>query len=147
MDITVYLPDALGQWAKNAGLNLSQTLRAEVEREQRRRTASREAVAGDVEVFMLPVEEAGRAYVVRFHGVPLHDKRNEVQAFIGENDEIYAYDERDGRFGQFTSDGAVSRAEWLRGWLDDDEDYIDAMTTLGEQAVIDVGAVVKEGLR
>src|SRR6266581_3784652 len=39
MDITIYLPDELGQWAKDAGLNLSQTLRSEVEAERHRRTA------------------------------------------------------------------------------------------------------------
>jgi post-segregation antitoxin (ccd killing protein) len=40
MDITVYLPDEIGQWAKDAGLNLSQMLRAEVEAARQRRTAA-----------------------------------------------------------------------------------------------------------
>jgi hypothetical protein len=35
VDITIYLPDELGQWAKDNGLKLSQMLRAEVERVRR----------------------------------------------------------------------------------------------------------------
>jgi hypothetical protein len=40
MDITVYLPDQLGQWAKDEALNLSQLLRAQVEAEKQHRTAA-----------------------------------------------------------------------------------------------------------
>jgi len=36
VDITVYLPDELGRWAKDAGLNLSRLLRDEVQPERKR---------------------------------------------------------------------------------------------------------------
>lgn len=136
MDITIYLPDELGRWAKESGLNLSQALRAEVERERRRRTAAPD----DSEALMLPVKDRdGRSYTVRFHGVPLNERRSGVLALIGENDALYVHSERDHSFDEFPADGTRSRAEWLRDLLDDDEDYIEAMSALGEAAVVDVG--------
>jgi hypothetical protein len=46
VDITVYLPDELGHWAKEAGLNLSRILRGEVEAE-RKRAAARAKISAE----------------------------------------------------------------------------------------------------
>jgi len=134
MDITVYLPDEIGQWAKDAGLNLSQTLRSEVEAERSRRQAVTQTLAG-AEVHTLTIEHppTGTSYRARLYAARLHGQTGSVQAFLGRNNhEIYVYDERD---NSLTDDVA---AEDLRNYLSDAE-YIEAMNALGKEAVIDIG--------
>jgi hypothetical protein len=56
VDITVYLPDELGQWAKGAGLNLSRLLRDEVKAERKSAETRAKISAGGferVEVYVL----------------------------------------------------------------------------------------------
>ena len=61
MDITVYLPDELGRWAKDNDLNLSRMLRdaVEVAREHRRQT---ESWRGETAIHELLVEGPNGIY-------------------------------------------------------------------------------------
>ena len=133
MDITIYLPDELGTWAKSQKLNLSQMLRGEVEVERQRRQAVAQTLE-HAETFELDVEDSnGRAYTVRLHGAQLSQQDpTGVTAYLGEDERIYVYNERNRQLAE-----GVAAAD-LRGWLEDEE-YIDAMDALGETAIIDVG--------
>jgi hypothetical protein len=134
MDITVYLPDDLGQWAKDAGLDLSQTLCGEIEAERDRREAIAKGLA-KADVIRLPVwdQEHGSRYTARLHGVPLHViQREPVQAYLGEDKKIYVYDQRDCSLVEDVDPGTLDE---LLG----PDAYIEAMTVLGEEAEIDVG--------
>lgn len=66
---TVYLPDGLGQRAKDAGLNLSRLLRDAVERELR----------GDAPPASVEVERVGASIEVRV-SVPVRDLREQIGA-------------------------------------------------------------------
>ena len=95
MDITIYLPDELGQWAKDAGLNLSQTLRSEVEAERHRRTAVDQTLESAGVVRLRVEGRDGRTYTARLHATTLHEETGDVQAYLGEDGRVYVYDERD----------------------------------------------------
>jgi post-segregation antitoxin (ccd killing protein) len=66
VDITVYLPDDIGTWAKEEGLNLSATLRAEIEAERERRKARAEITAEGFE--RIETYDAMRERDVAFQG-------------------------------------------------------------------------------
>jgi hypothetical protein len=87
VDITVYLPDELGAWAKENGVNLSQTLRAQVESERARRKAIADTLA-DTEIIEDVEYRNGRTYTARLHGTPLHDRVGDVAAYLGEDEQI-----------------------------------------------------------
>jgi post-segregation antitoxin (ccd killing protein) len=134
MDITVYLPDDLGQWAKDAEINLSQTLRGQIEAERDRREAIAKGLAkADVVRLLVWQQEQGRRYTARLHGVPLHVIEGEaVHAYLGEDKKIYVYDRRDCSLVEDVDPGTLDE------WLGPDA-YIEAMTALGEEAEIDLG--------
>jgi hypothetical protein len=66
MDITVYLPDELGKWAKENDLGLSRMLREAVEDEKRRRGAVAKVTAGGFERIEVP--DSDRERDVAFQG-------------------------------------------------------------------------------
>jgi hypothetical protein len=136
MDITIYLPDELGQWAKDAGLNLSQTLRSEVEAERHRRTAVDQTLESAGVVHLRVEGRDGRTYTARLHATALHEETGDVQAYLGEDGRVYVYDERDNTL--HTHDTSMDLGDWLAAYLRDDA-YIQAMNALGEDAVIDIG--------
>jgi hypothetical protein len=137
MDITVYLPDELGQWAKETGLNLSATLRGGVEAERRRRSAMA-ATLEDSEAHELPVtDQDGRSYTVRLHGAIIADPGDGTDGllvFLGKDERVYVFD---GRRDQALHEDVDP--DELRDWLDQDALYLDAMAALGREAVIDIG--------
>ncbi len=136
MDITVYLPDELGTWAREHDLHLSRMLREAVEIEKRRRDASA-ALAAETTTHELAVSEPGGAgdYTARLHGVLIatqHLGGGSIDVYAGEDDKMYLH---------YTADGRLRRdvePEQLRQYVDEPT-YIKAMRALGEDAVIDIG--------
>jgi hypothetical protein len=130
MDITVYLPEEIGRWAKESGINLSQTLRAELEAERSRR----DAVAGtltDSKEHKIRVAEAGLDYVL--HGALIaQDYDHEVEAYLGEDERIYVYDAGRQRLHEVGSPQDLG--DWLANGL-----YVDAMRALGQKPILHIG--------
>jgi hypothetical protein len=140
MDITVYLPDDLGKWAKENDLPLSRMLREAVEAEKHRR----EAVAttlGDASIHTLAVADVSVAddsddFTARLHGTliatqPIDNGKGLTEVYLGEDGKLYIYD--------FL--GALHRdvkPDDLREHLDVAA-YIKAMHAIGRVPVIDVG--------
>jgi hypothetical protein len=132
VDITVYLPDELGQWAKHNGIKLSRMLRDAVELEKKRREAVEDALLRGSEPTELPVEDEERGSgTVRLHGTRLV-RDGDIEVFLGENKKLYVYDggKRDLYFD-------VS-PDKLYGWIVDAA-YYQVLRDLGEEFVIDVG--------
>lgn len=147
MDITVYLPDELGAWAKESGLNLSRMLREAVRREQDL-AESRKARQGEMATHKLMVDVDGDYVNVRLRAKEL--------AWDGGNQWLYATP--DGHIFVFNGDAmklygadddgdpqpAVEYAgsedlflEWFR--FGNPSFYLAVMKALGKEAVIDIG--------
>jgi post-segregation antitoxin (ccd killing protein) len=130
MDITVDLPDEIRQWAKESGINLSQTLRAALEAERSRR----DTVAGtltDSAEHQIHVAETGLDYVL--HGTLIaQDYDHEVEAYLGQDKRIYVYDA--GRQRLHEVDTPQDLGDWLADGL-----YIDAMRALGHKPTLHIG--------
>lgn len=132
MDITIYLPDELGQWAKHNGIKLSRMLRDAVEGEKKRREAVAGVLLRGSEITELPVEDEERGSgTARVHGTRLV-RDGDIEVFLGENKKLYVYDggKRDLR--------EDVRPEKLHGWIGDAA-YYQVLRDLGEEFVFDVG--------
>jgi len=140
MDITIYLPDELGEWAKEHHLHLSRMLREAVEIERRRRDASA-ALAAETTTHELAVSDRSTSsvtddYTARLHGVLIATQDlgggRSINVYAGEDDKMYVH---------YTADGRLRRdvePEELRQYVDVST-YIEAMRALGEDVVIDLG--------
>jgi post-segregation antitoxin (ccd killing protein) len=146
MDITVYLPDELGKWAKEHDLNLSRMLRAALETEQHRRGAVayllEEAATYNLAVLATDLHGRDAGYTARLHGAfiatqHLSGNGGDVNVYVGEDRKIYVHDAD----GQLYSDVGPDA---LREYLDDPA-YIMAMNALGEEAIIDLGLPEQRG--
>ncbi len=145
MDITVYLPDELGTWAREHDLHLSRMLREAVEIEKRRRDASA-ALAAETTTHELAVSEPGGAgdYTARLHGVLIatqHLGGGSIDVYAGEDDKMYLHYTADGRLRRDVEPEQLRQyvePEQLRQYVDEPT-YIKAMRALGEDAVIDIG--------
>jgi hypothetical protein len=141
MDITVYLPDELGKWAKENDLPLSRMLRDAVEAEQRRR----EAVAGlaaAATIYELaarePYEPAGDGpdIHVRLHGTLIatenvSDGHTSTQVYLGQDGKLYVHD----FLGEFHCDVDPGQLQEHVGVAT----YVEAMCAIGQVPVIEVG--------
>jgi hypothetical protein len=136
MNITVDLPDEIGQWAKESGVNVSQRLRAELEAERSRV----ESVAGTVAVSAehhIHVAEAGLDYVL--HGALIaQDYDHAVEAYLGDDERIYVYDAGARRLHE------VDSPQDLSDWLADGV-YVDAMRALGQKPILHIGQARHSG--
>lgn len=142
VDINVYLPDELGQWAKESGMNLSQALRREVEAERQRRQAREETRSRSAK-YELRVEGpdsyggTGR-FTARLHGTMIAEHPRtpsaSVQVFLGQDEKVYVFD---GVSGELHRD--VDPAELADEHGLSEAEYIKAMRALGEEVVIDIG--------
>lgn len=139
MDITIYLPDELGKWAKEQGLGLSRMLRDEVEAEKRR-TDALAAARGGAATHKLDVQEpdgyGGHDEItVRLHGTLIAKQdiagygSNDV--YLGKDGKIYVHDFQRELARDVEPDDLRERV--------DEDTYIEAMRALGEAVVIDVG--------
>lgn len=135
MDIMVYLPEEVGTWAKEAGINFSATLRQALI-ERRAQTGAVEATLADSGVHEVTVDADGRAYTARISGtiIASNDRTGDL-VFLTEDEQVILYEERKERL-HYLQDGEID--EVLRGFLDDGE-YIDAMNALGLDPVIEIG--------
>jgi hypothetical protein len=141
MDITIYLPDELGKWAKENDLPLSRMLRDAVESEKRRRAAV-EKTLGEATTHELAVEEpdgygGSESCTVRLHGALIaetdYSAYGSVRVYLGQDDKIYVHDETDGQLRRDVEPGD------LAGLGLSTAAYLGAMRALGEEVVIDVG--------
>lgn len=139
MDITIYLPDDLGKWAKEHSLGLSRMLRDAVEAEKRRTDAITAAKEGS-DTHKLEVQEpdgygGSDEITVRFHGTLIAKQDvagyggNDV--YLGQDGKVYVHDFQD-HLHRDVEPGD------LREYVDE-YTYIEAMRALGEEVVIDVG--------
>ena len=139
MDVTIYLPDEIGAWAKNQELPLSRMLREAVENERRRHDAAAR-LAAEAKTYMLDVREpdgygGGGDFTVRFHGTLIATQDisgyGSTEVYRGEDGKVYVHD----------FEGQLSRdldPDSLREIVDV-ATYVKAMHALGQVPVIDVG--------
>lgn len=140
MDITVYLPDDLGKWAKERELNLSRMLREAVEAEKRRR----EVVAGlaaEATIHELAAREPselagdGPDIDVRLHGTLIAEQsvsgHGSTEVYMGQDGKIYVHDFQGELHRDVEPDDL---GEFVTGSA-----YIKVMHAIGQVPVIDVG--------
>jgi len=124
MDITIYLPDELGLWAKSAGLPLSAMLRAAVQEERQYREAIEKASDAAKPIKLQLEDDEGRTYTGRFTGVELVEN-----LYLKEDGTVLFYDED--RQTTYSPEPTQDLEEFLAGCLRDHEDYIEACHALG----------------
>jgi hypothetical protein len=129
VDINVYLPDDLGQWAKSHGIPLSMTLREAVQRERELQT-----MLEGSEVCRLYLEDAeGRGYTGKLDAVQLTvEHTNDVEVYLASDRRVLVYD-----VNRSTLVNVTDNLENLQNWLDW-RDYITVMAELGQEAEVDV---------
>ena len=140
MDITVYLPDDLGKWAKDRDLPLSRMLREAVTDEKRRRNAVA-AELGKASTHELYVTEpdgygGSEDLTVRLHGTVIAEQHlgghGTIRVYLGQDEKIYVHDPIDDELHRDVEPDDLRE-------LVDEAAYVDAMRALGEDVVIDVG--------
>jgi hypothetical protein len=139
MDITIYLPDELGKWAKEHDLGLSRMLRDAVEDEKQRRDAEA-ALAEGAATHKLDVREpngygGSDDITVRLHGTLIAKQRisghGSTEVYMGQDGKIYVHDFQGELHRNVEPDDL---GEFVTG-----STYIEAMRTLGAEPVVDVG--------
>jgi hypothetical protein len=131
MDIKVYLPDALGQQAKEAELPLSRMLRGAVEEELQRRKAVSNLLT-DPKTYTVDLEsETGGSYTGRITG-RLIAYDDHVQVYLADDERVILYDEPSQKCME-----VEYPEEELREVLQQDL-YIEAMEALGLKPIIDL---------
>lgn len=92
MNITVYLPDALGESAKAARINLSRTLRDAIEDQLERQATINQTLAG-ASVYELKLQdERGQQYTGRLTGVQIAAERDaDVEVYLTIDERVIAY--------------------------------------------------------
>jgi hypothetical protein len=116
VDVTIYLPDEIGAWAKNQELPLSRMLREAVEDERRRRDAAAR-LAAEAKTYMLDVREP--------------DGDGSTEVYRGEDGKVYVHD-FEGQLSRDLDPGSLRE-------IVDVATYVKAMRALGQVPVIDVG--------
>lgn len=133
MDITVYLPDEIGQRAKAAELNLSGLLRAAVSDELERRAQVTKTLT-EPQTYEIYLEDRdGRGYKGRITGAMLVRTNDDIEVYLTDDERVIVYDEN--KTEHWELDNPVAE---LRDWLVSDADYAEAMKALGESPVIDL---------
>lgn len=132
MDVTIYLPDEIGTWAKENKLKLSRLLRDAVTAERERRRIMAETLS-DVETHEVFLEDKdGRTYTGRITGRLIADDPGDIEVYLTVDERVLVYD--GGRSEYWVLNNPV---EQLRGWLTDAA-YFEAITALGETPVVDL---------
>lgn len=132
MDITVYLPDDIGERAKAADLPFSRLLRGAVLEELEKRAALEETLEG-ARTVELEIEDPRRGGVVtgRFTGREIGGS-GDATVYVTEDGRVLAYDEKRLRVQE-----VEDPAEELRDWLPEEE-YFEAMSQLGLRPVVEL---------
>ncbi len=132
MNVNLYLPDELGQQAKEADLPLSRLLReAVIDELERRRTVAQTLSAPQTFEFAVQDGE-GSFFTGRLTGKEIaHDDRRRTNVYVTDDERVIVVVE-DGQYSE-----SSDPAEELRGVLSD-ADYKTAMTALGLKPIIDL---------
>lgn len=135
MDITVYLPDEIGAWAKEAELPLSRMLRDAVSDEKRQREAMartlENALTYDREVE--GDDEIG-THTACIHGAPI-GTMGDFEVFLGNDGQGYIYNGGRYQLEMLTPDELADRVE---EW--DELVRVAILRALGRPVVIHYGA-------
>jgi hypothetical protein len=123
MDVTVYLPDEIGAWAKENEVNLSGTLREAIMAMRIRE----ETLKDSDEIHLNLVSEEGRSFVGRFTG-KLLVSTEQVDVYLTQDERIFVH----------TGDTVIEVLEddlekWVKG-----EDYLEACMQLGVEPIVDL---------
>jgi len=136
VDITIYLPDDLGTWAKERELNLSRMLRGAVEAERHRRQAIGAALAEADTIDLDAEDDDGTGYTARIHGTLIAAQGGStypgVYVYLGKDEQVYVYDETSGKLHRNIEPDDLRE-------LADEATYVQAMHAIGQVPVIDVG--------
>ncbi len=131
MDVTVYLPNQLGERAKREGINLSRTLRNAVQVEIERREAVSNTLSG-TEVYELALEDDdGTPITGRIRGTLLVDDDRGSTVYLTADERVIVHDEKRLRY-EVVNDPQNE----LRGLTPGN--YATVMKALGLRAVIDL---------
>jgi hypothetical protein len=143
VDFTLYLPDEIGQRAKDAFQrgDLSRLFRDAVTDELERRTAV-STTLDQPQTYELSLEdEDGRYYTGRITGKEIaYDERSGhsvIKVYLTEDERVIVHDDANLRYYDLSDDPGTNVAEELRQWLSPGA-YSDAMHALGEKPVIDL---------
>jgi post-segregation antitoxin (ccd killing protein) len=131
MDVTLYLPDHIGQWAKEAGVNMSRTLRDELEAMMTQQTAMANALENAEEIRLDLADKDGRPYVGRFTG-KLVIVGDTCTLYVTDDERVLVHDTDREQIVEL-DDLEEELPNWFVG-----EDYIDACNALGVSAVVDI---------
>jgi hypothetical protein len=135
MKFNLYLPDELGERARELPRGvLSFLLQAAVREELERRAAVAETLS-DVGTHEVEIEDRdGNVYTGRITGTSIANPyRSDIEVFLTEDERVIVYDVD--KLEYHVLDDPV---EQLRGWLPDDEDYAAALYAIGEKPVVDL---------
>jgi post-segregation antitoxin (ccd killing protein) len=133
VDITVYLPDKLGQQAKAAEVNFSGLLRAAVTAELERRAAVSKTLEGAEEHLFTLEDEEGRAYEARLVGREIaHDDGDTIAVYLTEDERVILVDLDNGKYFRLENPEDELREELPPGI------YAEAMHALGLKPVVDI---------
>lgn len=130
MDITVYLPDEIGAWAKASELNLSRLLRDAVEEEKGRQEAVADALEGAEEIELDLESDEGHQYVGTFVGNVIA-KGEDSEVYLTDDERLVIYRPADMKAEVIESQ--YCDEEHLAQWLDH-ESYLAACVALGLRA-------------
>src|SRR5262245_55133916 len=135
MNVNLYLPDDLGQQAKEAELPLSQMLRTAVVDELERRKVVSETLA-ETEIHEVTIEdEDGRPYTGRITGKRLYGPDyHHTEVFLTDDERVLVYD--GGNLRYWVSDDPARDLREIQ-YMTDGE-YADVLQAMGVTPVIDL---------
>jgi hypothetical protein len=130
MNITVYLPDEIGEQAKAADINLSRLLRDAVTAELHRREVLR-TMLKESQVHEVAVEDRdGNSFTGRITGRVIAEDEP-ITVFLTDDERVLVYDEK--RLAYWEADDPQEDLRDLS-----DAEYAAAMQALGLDAIIDL---------
>jgi hypothetical protein len=136
MNLKVYLPDAIGEQAKAAGLNLSRLLRDAVSDELERRTAMSETLTKqqvhEVEIVEDEGSYTGRITGTRIGNYVVRGGKGLLAVYVTDDERVIVYDTERCKYWQ-VDDPQQELSDELAP-----ADYADAMKVLGLKAIIDL---------
>jgi len=138
MDITIYLPNELGERAKREEINLSRMLRDALIGEFERRSAVEDTL-DKAQTFELALEnQNGDHYTGRITGARIA-VGPECSVYLTDDERVIAHDEdRLDYYEMGDSDPAEWLAEWLQPGRNGFEEYMQALSTLGITPKVDL---------
>lgn len=131
MDVTVYLPDAIGAKAKEEGINLSGTLRSAVEDELSRLETMRKSrdELGPAQEFKVKIISSDKEFTGRVTGWVI-DRNSDWEVYLTADDRIIVYNE-------FRCEASSMSEDEARSDLSP-ELFPDALVFLGVEPIIDL---------